>query len=351
MEDVLFGIAVAMFVISAVSAIASVVVFKKLEVADAIRFLRHRTTASGVGLVGVLAHKPKQRKAKGEDLERDTAPSIARKKGKHEREESSDGQGASSKLAASVSLSKKGSDELQGDSSSEGAKRQAKASSAGEAALGGSSAARKVASDSATTILTDADSPVTGSETADSENLGSERPTDLLVEKSVGEACSDDGASEHPTELLVGEEGFDEAFDGSEHPTELLAERAPAAPPVIPSAQLICWFAQMRKARPMTPMPTASANPSSERPTEMLACGDSESPTEILSFAGSGNGDSMEQAVADVGSEENAPDSERPTEMLSPSAILSGKRLVSNRRLAVPLPPRRRRRNRFSGSA
>lgn len=292
MEDVLFGIAVAMFVISAVSAIASVVVFKKLEVADAIRFLRHRTTASGVGLVGVLAHKPKQRKAKGEDLERDTAPSIARKKGKHERDESNDGQGTSSELAASASLSKKGSDKLQGDSSNGGAKRQMEASSAGEAASGESNAARKVASDSATTILADADSPVTGSETADSENLGSERPTDLLVEEPAEEACSDDGASERPTELLV-EEGFDEAPDGSERPTDLL---------VCPDAAS-----------------DADANnvsdSSSERPTEMLACGDSENPTEILSFAGSGNGDSAERAVADVGSEE-ALDSEQPTEML-----------------------------------
>lgn len=297
MEDVLFGIAVAMFVISAVSAIASVVVFKKLEVADAIRFLRHRTTASGVGLVGVLAHKPKQRKAKGEDLERDTAPSIARKKGKHEREEPNDGQGTSSELAASASLNKKGSDKLQGDSSNGGAKRQMKASSAGETVSGGSNAARKVASDSATTILADADSPVTGSETADSENLGSERPTDLLVEEPAEEACSDDGASERPTELLV-EEGFDEAPDGSERPTDLL---------VCPDVASKAGDADAKSV----------GDSSSERPTEMLACDDSENPTEILSFAGSGDGGLAEQAGADVGPEE-APDSERPTEMLEP---------------------------------
>ena len=170
MEDVLFGIAVAMFVISAVSAIASVVVFKKLEVADAIRFLRHRTTASGVGLVGVLAHKPKQRKAKGEDLERDTAPSIARKKGKHEREELNDGQGTSSELAASASLSKKGSDKLQGDSSSE---RPTEMLACGD-------------SENPTEILSFAGSgdgglaEQAGADVGPEEALDSERPTEML---------------------------------------------------------------------------------------------------------------------------------------------------------------------------
>lgn len=164
MEDILFGAAVAFFIAAAVFAVASVVAFRKLEVADAIRFLRHRTAAQGVGLVGVLAHKPKERKAKAADLDRDTAPSIARKKGKHERAtEDKDGTAAE-------------------------------------------------ASESPTTLLVDP------GVSASAEVTESERPTSLL-------ACED---SEKPTELLSlgddsGQMGPAVDSSGSENPTELLA--------------------------------------------------------------------------------------------------------------------------------
>lgn len=206
MENVFFGIAVASFILAAACAIACVVVFAKLEVMDAIRFLRHRTVASGVGLVGVLAHKPKQRKAKAEDLDRSTAPNIARKKGKHEK------------------VSGKHSD---ADSKTDDIRQQDP--------------------DSATTILTSSKEPDSATDyLGDDENEpkgnqaaepDSENPTDLLSEEdpeSPTDLLAGEGSetstdllveedSENPTDLLVAEED-------SENPTSLLVEEDSESP-------------------------------------------------------------------------------------------------------------------------
>ncbi len=226
MENVFFGIAVASFILAAVCAVACVVVFVKLGVLDAIRFLRHRTVASGVGLVGVLAHKPKERKAKAEDLDRDTAPSFARKKGKHERgagkrndPDSKTDDIQQQKEPDSKTIILTGDDEADSDTDCLG----------GKGPTPENRPVKEPEFENPTDLLAqeDTERPTDllaeeGSENPTSllTDEASENPTDLLVEEDsespTGLLVAEEEDSESPTGLLVAEED-------SENPTELLA--------------------------------------------------------------------------------------------------------------------------------
>lgn len=222
MENVYFGIAVASFILAVGCAIACVVVFVKLDVAEAIRFLRHRATASGVGLVGVLARKPKQRKANAEDFDRDTAPNIARKKGKHERSTGSKGGGRREAPAEGLSPDSP-TDALQSDDSPTGC-------------LDGP--------DGATGSLSQGEEPSKEKKADLAGADGSENPTDLLV----------DSESENPTDLLAGND--------SENPTDLLCVEDSESPTEM--------LAPQEKEEPEGVEEQASLEPESENPTELL---------------------------------------------------------------------------------
>ena len=259
MENVFFGIAVASFILAAACAIACVVVFAKLEVMDAIRFLRHRTVASGVGLVGVLAHKPKQRKAKAEDLDRDTSPNVSRKKWKHEKasgerdnpDSKTDGmrqQDSDSATTVLTSSMEPGSstDYLGNDESMP-------------------NSCLLVASDrEGSTGLLGIEDPEAPTDLPIGE--GPESPTDLLV----------DGSSENPTDLLAEED--------SENPTGLLVAEEDLADPAEPLSEEDSEHPASLLVGESSELPTGSleAKVGEEAEEESLQGEDSEGPTELL---------------------------------------------------------------------
>lgn len=262
MENVFFGIAVASFILAAACAIACVVVFVKLEVMDAIRFLRHRTVASGVGLVGVLAHKPKQRKAKAEDLDRSTAPNIARKRGKHEK----------------VSGKRNEPDSKTDD-------------------------IRQQDPDSATIILTSGKEP--DSTTDYLGDGGSKSKSSVLVEfdcETPMDLLSEEDP-ESPTGLLAGEGSefpAESLVDGSsENPTDLLAEENSENPTDLLVAE-----------EGLADSTGQLAEEDSENPTSLLVGESSESQTGSL-VAGAGEGSDEESLPEE--------DSEGSTELLAAS--------------------------------
>lgn len=259
MENVFFGIAVASFILAAVCAIACVVVFVKLEVMDAIKFLRHRTAASGVGLVGVLAHKPKQHKAKAEDLDRDTAPNVSRKKGKHERGAAKHKKSDGNTLILTSEDADSATDSLASSNEADSATDYLGSKGSGSV----DHSPKEAGSENSTDLLAEADSEsqtdlLIGEDSENQTDLlvkeDSENPTDLLVEED----------SENPTNLLVEEdsEGQTSLLDeeDSESPTSLLVEEDSEAP----TGLLVAESSQGATQE-------ASQEDESENPTELLS--------------------------------------------------------------------------------